>query len=144
MGTWWGTWSAPMGFFGTRTFSSATGTLNATLMVPDETYNSTQRLVYLTAKLTTKNRQFWLTYFQRETQIYNCLIFSKTIWRHSLVRTLTGHSLSWPGCREPQQGFLPAENNVPGYQDIASAGPEDCAKKCGSVKECAAWTLQLE
>ena len=53
------------------------------------------------------------------------------------------HSLPRPGCEEPGQGFLPAGDNVPGYQDIPSAGPDDCAKMCGNVKDCVAWTLHL-
>ena len=43
----------------------------------------------------------------------------------------------------PQQGHLPAGNNVPGYQGIVSAGPNDCAKMCVNVTGCKRWTLDL-
>jgi len=47
------------------------------------------------------------------------------------------------GCGRPEQGYLAAENNVPGYGGILSAGPDDCASKCSQVPGCAAWTLHL-
>merc|ERR1712210_430016 len=39
-------------------------------------------------------------------------------------------------------GYLPAGDNVPGYQGVSCAGPDDCAKMCASVKGCVAWTFQ--
>jgi len=45
------------------------------------------------------------------------------------------------GCPVQQQGFLPGGNNVPGYQSVRSAGPDDCAKKCIAVDNCNGWTL---
>merc|ERR1711971_186349 len=57
--------------------------------------------------------------------------------------TTTAVLTTTSSCGEWQQGFLPAGNDVPGYQGAESAGPDDCAKKCGSVQDCAAWTLHL-
>jgi len=48
------------------------------------------------------------------------------------------------GCVEWQQGYLPKGNDVPGYEGFNSTGPEDCSIKCGSVRDCVAWTLLLE
>ena len=45
------------------------------------------------------------------------------------------------GCGAPEQGYLAAGNNVPGYEGILSAGSDDCASKCAQVMGCAAWTL---
>ena len=47
------------------------------------------------------------------------------------------------GCGRPKQGFLAAEDDVPGYGGILSAGPDDCASKCAQVPGCAAWTLHV-
>jgi len=49
---------------------------------------------------------------------------------------------AWPsGCGRQERGYHSAGNNVPGYQGIPSAGPDDCASKCAHVSACAGWTL---
>jgi len=42
----------------------------------------------------------------------------------------------------PVIGYLPAGDNVPGYQGVPCTGPDDCAKMCNDVKGCAGWTFQ--
>ena len=37
------------------------------------------------------------------------------------VEQKSQHSLSRPGCEDPGQGYLPAGNNVPGYQVVTVA-----------------------
>jgi len=65
------------------------------------------------------------------------------LWNQDLLICDWNSNCNVDGCEEPGQGFLPAGDNVPGYQDIPSAGPDDCAKMCGNVKDCVAWTLHL-
>jgi len=65
----------------------------------------------------------------------------------AIVIVATGSSASSSaksGCVEWQQGYLPKGNDVPGYEGFNSTGPEDCSIKCGSVRDCVAWTLLLE
>jgi len=64
-------------------------------------------------------------------------------WNQDLLICDWNAECNIDGCVEAEEGFLPAENNVPGFQGIPSTGPDDCAKKCGGVEECAAWTLNL-
>jgi len=57
--------------------------------------------------------------------------------------TTTAVLTTTSSCGEWQQGVLLGESFLPGYQGAETAGPVDCAKLCGSVQDCAAWTFHL-
>jgi len=62
--------------------------------------------------------------------------------------TMAGWRVRWfaidrSRCGRQEIGYYYGGNNVPGYQGVPSAGPDDCANMCASVSACAGWTLHF-